>query len=203
MKFAHFFIDRPVFASVISIVTIICRRDRDVHAADRAVPGDRPADGRRHGQAIPAPTPRPSPRRIATPIEQQINGVENMLYMSSQCTNDGSAAADRHVRARHEPGHRPGAGAEPRRDRRAAAAGRRAPAGRHGRRSSPGHHARRAALLARTTGYDRLYLSNFATLQRPRRARAVARRRRRRTSSARATTRCGSGSIRRSWRPAT
>ena len=27
---------------------------------------------------------------IAAPIEQQVNGVENMMYMSSQCTNDGS-----------------------------------------------------------------------------------------------------------------
>ena len=27
---------------------------------------------------------------IAAPIEQQVNGVENMMYMSSQCTNDGN-----------------------------------------------------------------------------------------------------------------
>ena len=27
---------------------------------------------------------------MAAPIEQQVNGVENMMYMSSQCTNDGT-----------------------------------------------------------------------------------------------------------------
>ncbi len=40
--------------------------------------------------AIPAPTPRWWPTRVAAPIEQQVNGVEHMLYMSSQCTNDGA-----------------------------------------------------------------------------------------------------------------
>ena len=52
---------------------------------------------------------------VAAPIEQQVNGVEDMLYMSSQCTNDGTLHADRHVQARHRPEHGPGAGAEPRR----------------------------------------------------------------------------------------
>ena len=52
---------------------------------------------------------------VAAPIEEQVSGVEGMMYMSSQCTNDGALHADGHVQARHRLGHGPGAGAEPRR----------------------------------------------------------------------------------------
>ena len=47
MKFAFFFIDRPVFAAVLSIVTVIVGRDFHLRAADCAVPGYRAADGDR------------------------------------------------------------------------------------------------------------------------------------------------------------
>ena len=68
---------------------------------------------------------------VATPIEEQINGVEDMLYMSSQCTNDGNMKLTVTFKLGTEPGHRPGAGAEPRGHRAAAVA-----AGRAARRAS-------------------------------------------------------------------
>jgi multidrug efflux pump subunit AcrB len=44
VRFAHFFIDRPVFASVLSILTIIVGSLAICSHAGRAVPGDRAAD---------------------------------------------------------------------------------------------------------------------------------------------------------------
>src|SRR6476661_4387658 len=62
MRFSRFFIDRPIFAAVLSIVV-------------RAV--------------YPGANPRVLAEAVATPLEEQINGVEHMLYMSSQATTDG------------------------------------------------------------------------------------------------------------------
>ena len=55
-----------------------------------AAPRDHAADHHRHGAAIPAPARRPSPTRSRAVIEQEINGVEGMIYMSSQSTADGN-----------------------------------------------------------------------------------------------------------------
>ena len=121
----RFFIDRPIFAAVLSIVITLAGGDGGVRRCRcRAVPADHAADGpgrlqlsRRQRQVVV--------ETVAAPIEQQVNGVEDMLYMSSQCTNDGSLQPDRHVQARRRPEHGPGAGAEPRQPGHAAAARRR------------------------------------------------------------------------------
>src|SRR6476661_8911500 len=63
MRFSRFFIDRPILAGVLSMIVL------------RAV--------------YPGANPRALAEAVSTPLEEQINGVENMLYMSSQATADG------------------------------------------------------------------------------------------------------------------
>ncbi len=89
MNIAHFFIDRPVFAAVLSIVTIIAGA-----LAIFALPISQYPDIAPPTVTISTSYPGANAdtvsKTVATPIEEQVNGVENMLYMSSQCTNDGS-----------------------------------------------------------------------------------------------------------------
>jgi len=86
VKIAHFFIERPVFAAVLSIVMIIAGALFDPGAAGVPVPGDRAAHGDRDDE-LPGANAKTVAETVATPIEEQVNGVENMLYMSSQSTN--------------------------------------------------------------------------------------------------------------------
>ena len=65
------------------------RRHRLPLAAGGAVPGRRAADDRRARRPIPGAPPEVIADTVATPIEQEVNGVEDMLYMSSQSTTDG------------------------------------------------------------------------------------------------------------------
>ncbi len=88
MKFAHFFIDRPVFALVLSIVIVIVGTISIYTLPIAQYPEIVPPT-----VIVTAHYPGANARvvadTVATPIEQQVNGVEKMLYMTSQCTNNG------------------------------------------------------------------------------------------------------------------
>ena len=88
MKIAHFFIDRPVFAGVVSIliilVGIIAYPTLPVAQYPQVAPPTVTV-----AATYPGASAETLAETVATPIEQQINGVEDMLYMSSQSTGDG------------------------------------------------------------------------------------------------------------------
>jgi multidrug efflux pump len=86
---ARFFIDRPVFAWVISIVIVLVGLMSAVSLPIAQYPEITPPTIQVACQ-FPGANAQVVADTIAAPIEQQVNGVENMMYMSSQCNNDGS-----------------------------------------------------------------------------------------------------------------
>lgn len=89
MKFPHFFIDRPIFATVLSTLIVLIGG-----IAYYQLPV-----GQYPEVALPTVTVRASypgataetiSKTVATPLEQEINGVDDMLYMESQATADGT-----------------------------------------------------------------------------------------------------------------
>jgi hydrophobe/amphiphile efflux-1 (HAE1) family protein len=89
MKFAHFFIERPVFAAVLSIVTVILGGLAIFTLPIAQYPEIAPPTVT-VSATFPGANAKTVAETVATPIEQQINGVEGMIYMSSQSTNDGN-----------------------------------------------------------------------------------------------------------------
>ncbi len=89
MNLSHFFVDRPIFATVLSVFVIIVGA-----AAYFTLPVAQYPEIAPPTIVVTASYPGASAEvvsdTVSTPLEQEINGVENMLYMNSQATADGN-----------------------------------------------------------------------------------------------------------------
>jgi hydrophobe/amphiphile efflux-1 (HAE1) family protein len=88
MKISHFFIDRPIFAAVLSTVFIILGGVAFLRLPIAQYPEIAPPVINITGQ-YPGASAETVADTVAAPIEQQVNGVEGMLYISSNSTADG------------------------------------------------------------------------------------------------------------------
>src|SRR4051812_19441479 len=88
MRISHFFIDRPIFASVLSIVFVILGAVAYSRLPVAQYPEIAPPVINVTRQ-YPGASAEVVATTVVAPIEEQINGVENMLYLSSNSTADG------------------------------------------------------------------------------------------------------------------
>jgi len=88
MNFSHFFIQRPIFAAVLSLIILIgggiSLFQLPISEYPEVVPPTVVVTAN-----YPGANPTVIAQTVATPLEQEINGTENMLYMFSQATSDG------------------------------------------------------------------------------------------------------------------
>src|SRR6185503_12539009 len=88
MKFAHFFIKRPIFAGVLSIIVfllgLLAMYRLPISEYPEVVPPTIVVMA-----TYPGANPKTISETVAAPLEQAINGVENSQYMFSQATADG------------------------------------------------------------------------------------------------------------------
>ncbi|MFZ5580651.1 MAG: efflux RND transporter permease subunit [Pseudomonadota bacterium] len=88
MRFASFFVDRPIFAIVLSALVLIggwvSLKSLPIEQYPAVVPPTIQVQAR-----YPGASPQTLSETVAAPIEQELVGIEHLLYMSSQSTADG------------------------------------------------------------------------------------------------------------------
>src|SRR5260370_32081560 len=88
MRISHFVVDRSMFAAVVSVIFVILGGVSFLRLPIAQYPEIAPPIINVSGQ-YPGANADVVASTVVTPLEQQINGVENMLYMSSNSTADG------------------------------------------------------------------------------------------------------------------
>lgn len=89
MKFPHFFIERPIFASVLSFIIVLVGGITYLTLPVSQYPNVAPPTVLVRA-SYPGATPQVIADTVATPIEQEMNGVDDMLYMESSSSADGT-----------------------------------------------------------------------------------------------------------------
>ena len=89
MNFSRFFVDKPIFAAVLSVIVFVAGLIAIFNLPVSEYPDVVPPSVVVRAQ-YPGANPKVIAETVAAPLEEQINGVENMLYMSSQNTSDGA-----------------------------------------------------------------------------------------------------------------
>ncbi len=163
MSFSQFFINRPIFAGVIAIIITLAGL-----IASQVLPIAQYPEIAPPTVVITANYPGASAetlaQTVAAPIEEQLSGVENLIYFSSTAATNGTLT----ITCTFEVGSERRQGGDrrqqPRRDRAAAAARRRAPERRRGAEALDRHPAGRSRWRRTIPRYDTLFLSNYATI---------------------------------------
>jgi multidrug efflux pump len=88
VKLSQFFIDRPIFAAVLSLLIVVGGALALVRLPISEYPSVVPPTVVVRGM-YPGANPKVIAETVASPLEQQLNGVEGLLYMFSQATADG------------------------------------------------------------------------------------------------------------------
>ena len=102
MKFAHFFIDRPIFASVVSIILVVAGTLAMFNLPIAQFPDIAPPTIT-VSATYPGASAEVVAQNVAAPIEQQVNGADNMMYMNSSSSSTGNMTLTVYFKAGTDP----------------------------------------------------------------------------------------------------